>query len=84
MNDYFDLYRKMKCPFCGHETTYGATIMSSGYTGCHNCYCNDKYGLGEIVPYLKANNYPAYLSGEFYKRGFQWCKDNIDSIDQWD
>lgn len=74
---------KMECPFCGKQTTYGETIMSSGHTGCPNCYWEKPHGLGYIVPYLKEHNYGAYISGQFYKNGYEWCKDNFENIDKW-
>lgn len=72
------------CKFCGREEKYGNMTMNSGYSGCRECYWDDKAGLHKIVPFLKQHNYGAYLSGNFYDRGFEWCKENIDQIKWWD
>lgn len=59
----------IKCPYCGHITTVGDTIMNSGYIGCPSCYWV-RGGLCDTVNDLKDNHYEEYLSGEFYDRGF--------------
>ena len=63
----------IKCPYCGQLTTVGKTRMISGFVGCDNCYFVED-GLLETVTRLRNNNYPAYISGAFYRRGFKDCK----------
>lgn len=82
MNNEMD--KIVTCKFCGAKVRYGDTVMISGHTGCPNCYDKKVYGLYYVVNYLKNENYGAYMSGNFYKRGYQWCKENIDNIDYWD
>lgn len=61
----------VECPFCHKPTPYGKTIMISGFVGCENCYWTPRVGLRDTVMFLKEHNYPAYLEGSFYKRGYQ-------------
>lgn len=66
-----DLDTKVKCPYCGHDTTYGDLIMVSGFYGCPNCYWDEEHGLLKRVTELKEHDYDSYLSGSFYEDGYK-------------
>lgn len=64
---------QVKCPYCGHPTTIGELIGISGYHGCPHCYFVPG-GLRQITMYLQQNDYPAYVRGDFYPKGFEQNK----------
>lgn len=64
---------KVKCPYCGNPTTVGELIGISGFYGCPNCYF-EQGGLQQVVLYIRKNDYPSYVYGDFYTRGFEQNK----------
>lgn len=60
----------IRCPYCGAVTTVGQTIMFSGFVGCDNCFWGEN-GLMKTVLDIRKNSYEEYLSGEFYRKGYQ-------------
>ena len=60
----------IECPYCGHRTKVGDTLMISGFVGCDHCYFVSG-GLQETVMYVKKNDKSNYIGGKFYDEGFE-------------
>lgn len=68
---------KVKCPYCGQPTTVGELIGNSGYHGCPNCYFVHG-GLLDVITYIRNNDYPAYVDGTFYQKGFEQNRNDYE------
>lgn len=60
----------IRCPYCGRKSTYGETVMISGFVGCNHCYW-DAGGMLNTVLWLLEYDYDAYIDRSFYKEGYE-------------
>ena len=69
-DDPDDMQIVIRCPYCGHKTTVGDTVMISGFIGCPHCYW-EAGGLLNTVMWIREHDYEEYKKGDFYKAGFK-------------